>query len=179
MNQWINPLYPLGFPLIHPLMELPHTPGCVVCGRANPHGLKLSLHVDPETGIVTTEFTPRAQHVGFEGIVHGGVLSTVLDEAMVWAATWAGRRFCVAAEMTVRFKKIATLDVPLRVAARVTESRGKLVQTAGELADGDSLVATATGKYVRMSEADHRKFCDTFVDEPQTVAAADSLRHAV
>lgn len=159
-------------------MELPHTPGCVVCGRANPHGLKLSLHVDPDTGVVSAEFIPRAQHVGFEGIVHGGILSTVLDEAMVWAATWAGRRFCVAAEMTVRFRKIAALDVPLRVAARVTESRGKLVQTAGELSDGDGApVATATGKYMRMSEAEHRKFCDTFVGEAQTADAARMLRH--
>ena len=78
-----------------PRIELPHTAGCLVCGRDNPHGLHLSLHVDPDSGIVTVDFIPLAEHIGFEGIIHGGVLATVLDEAMVWAATWAGRRFCV------------------------------------------------------------------------------------
>ena len=88
-----------------PLLQLPHTAGCLVCGRDNPHGLRLDLHVDPETGIVRIEFAPRREHIGFEGVVHGGVLATVLDEAMVWAATWAARRFCVCAELTTRCGK--------------------------------------------------------------------------
>ena len=60
-------------------MELPHTAGCLVCGRQNPHGLGLSLHVDEGSGVVSVEFAPRPEHIGFEGIVHGGVLATVLD----------------------------------------------------------------------------------------------------
>src|SRR4051794_35478026 len=100
-------------------MELPHTAGCVVCGRQNPHRLGLSLHVDEGSGVVSVEFTPRPEHIGFEGIVHGGVLATVLDEAMVWAATWAGKRFCVAGEMTIRFQKSAAVGHLLRCEARV------------------------------------------------------------
>ena len=69
-------------------LELPHTAGCVACGPFNPHGLRLSLFVDPQSGIVRTEFTPETAHIGFEAVLHGGVLSTVFDEAMVWAATW-------------------------------------------------------------------------------------------
>ena len=67
-------------------MELPHTAGCLVCGRQNPHGLKLSLHVDEATGIVRMDFAPRPEHIGFEGIVHGGVLATLIDTATFWAA---------------------------------------------------------------------------------------------
>src|SRR3954463_7832376 len=45
-------------------MELPHTVGCLVCGRQNLQGLGLSLNVD-EGGLVWTEFTPRREHIGF------------------------------------------------------------------------------------------------------------------
>src|SRR3954452_18766193 len=98
-----------------PMLELPHTPGCLVCGRENPHGLHLSLHVDPAAGVIAVTFTPRPEHIGFVGIVHGGVVATVLDEAMVWAAIWACRRACVAGGMAGRFPAGA----PGRVRGRV------------------------------------------------------------
>src|SRR5687767_15623921 len=60
-------------PVTHFPMELPHTAGCLVCGRQNPHGLRLSLDVDESSGVVRVDFTPRPEHIGFEGIVHGGV----------------------------------------------------------------------------------------------------------
>src|SRR4051794_29993970 len=77
-----------------PRIELPHTSGCLVCGRQNNYGLKMSLFVDPASGIVSIDFSPKPIHIGFEGIVHGGFLATLFDEAMVWAATWANKRFC-------------------------------------------------------------------------------------
>src|SRR5438309_6496532 len=132
-----------------PLLELPHTPNCLVCGRTNPHGLHLSLHVDPASNLVTTTLTPTRDHIGFEGIIHGGLLATVLDEAMVWAATWQGRRFCVCGEMTIRFRKAAEVGKPLIIRASVTSARSRMIQTSGQVMDqaGDVL-ATAEGKYV-------------------------------
>src|SRR3954447_15983192 len=115
------------------MLELPHTAGCLVCGRENPQGLKLSLNVDPDTGMVTTRFTPTGDHIGFEGIVHGGVIATVLDEAMVWAATWGGRRFCVCGEMTVRFRESAGVGEEVVVTARVDLARARLVATSGDV----------------------------------------------
>ena len=161
-----------------PPMELPHTSGCLVCGRDNPLGLRLALHVDPATGVVTTDFTPRPEHIGFEGIIHGGVLATVLDEAMVWAATWAGRRFCVCGEMTVRFRNSAAVGQPLSVQASVDPGRrARLIQTtASVLAAGGAVVAEATGKYVPVPEGRHRAVLQTLIDEPTTAPAAALLR---
>ena len=158
-------------------MELPHTAGCLVCGRENPHGLKLALHVDDATGVVRVAFTPRPEHTGFEGVVHGGVLATVLDEAMVWAAIWAGRRLCLAAELTVRFRRVAQVGEPLEAVARVTDARARLVQTAAELLKGPYPVTTATAKYIRLPEEEHQRFCGTFLDEPSTAQAAALLRN--
>ena len=167
-------------------MELPHTAGCLVCGWQNPHGLKLSLHVDAAAGgVVRTEFVPRPEHIGFEGIVHGGVLATVLDEAMVWAATWAGRRFCVAGELSVRFRKSATVGAPLRVEAKVESAASKrpgtprLIHASGVVLDSaGATIAEGTGKYMPVSPERHRDVVGTFVSEQQTAEAAAYLKEA-
>lgn len=160
-------------------MELPHTAGCMVCGRENPHGLRLDLHVDPAGGVVSTSFTPRPEHIGFVGVVHGGVIATVLDEVMVWAATWSGRRFCVCGEMTVRFRASAQVGRTLHIEARVDSFRPKLIQTSAEARDPDgAVVAIATGKYVSLPPDRNREFVKTLVDEPATQEAAGTLKAA-
>ena len=159
-----------------PLIELPHTSGCVVCGPRNPHGLHLHLFVDPATGIVQVPFTPIPEHIGFEGIIHGGVLATVIDEAMVWAATWAGRRFCVCGEMNVRFRQSAAVGQPLTITAQIESQRPKLIQTSAKITGSGGLLATAGGKYIPVSGDRHEAFVATLIDEPATQDAAAHLR---
>jgi acyl-coenzyme A thioesterase PaaI-like protein len=135
---------------------------------------------------VSAEFSPRPEHIGFEGIVHGGVLATVLDEAMVWAATWAGRRFCVCGEMSVRFRKSAGVGVLLRAEARVESAASKrpgtprLVHTSGSIVEvaGGATIAESTGKYVPVPPERNRHVIGTLVDEPQTRRTGDILRAA-
>ena len=161
------------------LLQLPHTARCLVCGRDNPHGLRLDLHVDRETGVVRVEFTPRPEHIGFEGVVHGGVLATVLDEAMVWAATWAGRRFCVCAELTTRFRREARVGAGLVVHARVETNRPRLLTTSATVTDqAGELVASGTAKYVPVPADRNRAFVRTLVPDPATDDAAGVLQSA-
>src|ERR1700683_2954324 len=119
------------------MLHLPHTAGCLVCGPGNPHGLHLNLHVDPQSGIVHVQFTPEIHHNGFEGVIHGGVVATVLDEAMVWAASWNCKRFCLCGERTARFRGIARPGVPLNCRASVKSSRARLLLTSAEALDED------------------------------------------
>ena len=158
-------------------MELPHTAGCLVCGRENPHGLRLHFHVDDSTGKVETLFTPTVHHIGFEGMIHGGVLATVLDEIMVWAATWKCKCFCVCAELSVRFRNSAIVGEELRVSAEVTEARSKITYTTGTVlnARGD-VVAVATGKYMTLPPERNKAFVATLISEPVTKAAHDALK---
>ena len=156
--------------------QLPHTANCVVCGRTNPHGLRLDLFVLPETGLVIAEFVPQPHHVGFESLVHGGVLATVLDEAMTWAATWVGKRFCVCGEMSLRLRQGVRVGERLRIEALVDYHRHKLVEPSAKLFDEyHKLLATASGRYVPVSPEQHGDFVKTFIDAPQTRAAADAL----
>jgi acyl-coenzyme A thioesterase PaaI-like protein len=148
----------------------------MVCGPGNALGLHLSLFVDPATGIVHVDFSPRAENIGFEGIAHGGMLATVFDEAMVWAATWNLKRFCVCGELSVRFRRPATVGEPFHLEAKVEMSRPKFVQTAATLRTPDhNIVAAALGKYVPMSAEQHQRVIQTFVDNESTRAAAAIL----
>lgn len=162
------------------MIQLPHTSGCLVCGRENPHGLKMDLHVEPETGLVRAEFTPTEHHAGFERIVHGGLIATVLDEAMVWAATWRVKRFCLCGELIVRFRQGAAPGQLLKIEASVETSRPRLVETAGKVFDGTGkLLVTAQGKYVPVTPEQHQAVTQTFATNPETEKAANYLRGVV
>lgn len=162
-----------------PLMELPHASGCFVCGRANTRGLRLDLRVHRENGMVYAAYTPAEQHEGFVGVVHGGLLAAVLDEAMTWAATWAGRRFCVCGEMTVRFRRPVAPGTPLLIAASVETKRNKLIETAASVTDASGhTVVSAEGKYVPVPPEKHAEFLAAMLDEPMTHEALAVLRGA-
>jgi acyl-coenzyme A thioesterase PaaI-like protein len=159
------------------LLELPHSLNCLVCGRNNPHGLKLFLHVDEETGHVRCDYIPRPEHVGFEGVIHGGMLATVFDEAMVWAATWRGRRFCLCGELTVRFRQTVHVGQSLIAVAQVDYSRPTLIETTAKMLDSaNSLIATAYGKYVPVAVDQHKSFVATLLEEPSTQQTLTILR---
>jgi uncharacterized protein (TIGR00369 family) len=163
-----------------PLAQLPHTAGCLVCGRDNPHGLHLNLHVDTSTGEVSAEWTPRPEHIGFQGIVHGGILATVLDEAMVWAATWSGKRFCVCGELNVRYRQSVSVGVPLVIQAKIEVVRSRLIEASGVIRDGADVVYTSgTGKYVPVPADRNAGFVRTLVPSPTAETALAALRDCV
>ena len=158
------------------LIDLPRTAGCIVCGPSNPHGLHLTSRVDPATGAVHTPFTPGPHHVGFDGLVHGGVLSTVADEAMVWAAIWAARRGCVAGELSVRFRRPSAPGDVLAVVATVTRTKARLIETAATITDAAGrTVATATAKYLAGTNEQTTAFLATLLVEPASTAARAHL----
>lgn len=134
------------------MQTLPHTRGCFVCGVANSHGLKLKFESDGK--IVRSQFTPQAEHIGFKGVVHGGILSTLLDEIMVWACAVDAKRFAFCAELNVRFLRPAVPGESLTATAEMTSNRrDKLFEARGELRNpaGD-VITIATGKYLPIKE---------------------------
>ncbi|MGO8720328.1 MAG: PaaI family thioesterase [Acidobacteriaceae bacterium] len=77
-------------------------PSCVVCGHQNPHGMHVTFTA--EANGVIAEWIPGKSWESFQGIVHGGVLSTLLDEAMSKAIIASGME-AFTAELRVRFKQ--------------------------------------------------------------------------
>jgi uncharacterized protein (TIGR00369 family) len=147
---------------------LPHTRSCFVCGESNPVGLKLRFHSDGRA--VHTRFTPRPEHIGFKGVVHGGLLATLLDEIMVWACAVQTKQFAFCAEMNVRFLKPARPDEEVFAAGELSANKRRLFEAKAELrnAAGEILV-TATGKYMPAPNADVTAMAADFVDDPRWV----------
>ena len=123
---------------------------CFVCGEKNPQGLKLELRMDAERREAETEVTFPEHLQGWEKIVHGGMLATVLDEAMIYAALAAGRT-CITGEITIRFLKPAGTGIPLKVRGRFREDKGRLVLAESEVLDPEGEpVARASGKLFKI-----------------------------
>src|SRR5882672_11297965 len=135
------------------MQELPHTHSCFVCGESNPLGLKLRFHTDGR--VVTTRFTPHAEHIGFKGVVHGGLIATVLDEIMVWACAVQTKKFAFCAELNVRFVTPLKPGQEVLVTGELVADRKRLFEAKAEVRDSNGVVyATGSGKYLPIKEMD-------------------------
>jgi acyl-coenzyme A thioesterase PaaI-like protein len=123
--------------------------GCFGCGDDNPIGLHLRFAAVGDT--VRASFTPGPDHQGFGSIVHGGIISTILDEAMAWATAHAGF-WAMTGDMRVRFHRPLNIEELAVVTAHMSGARSRIVTTAGRLgleSDG-SLVATSTATFAKV-----------------------------
>ena len=83
---------------------------CFACGPKNPFGLKLSFREQDDTYL--SEFTGQQQHQGYDGIMHGGIVSTLLDEIMA-RYLYAKGMNAVTARLEIRYNKPTPIGVPL------------------------------------------------------------------
>jgi acyl-coenzyme A thioesterase PaaI-like protein len=151
-------------------MQLPYTKDCFVCGVHNPHGLHLRFHRQGEE--VHADFTPAPHHAGFRDIVHGGIISTALDEAMFWAAASTTKRFCLAAELNVRFLQKVSVGEKYLIVAKLDADRGRIWHSSAELQDAAGKVcARATCKQMPMDIAAMKRAAVDFLPDPATAEA--------
>ncbi len=147
------------------MKPLPHTHSCFVCGDANPLGLKLRFETDGQ--VVRAKFTPRAEHVGFKSVVHGGLTATVLDEIMVWACAVATKQFAYCAELNVRYLQPLSPGTETIVTGELVANRkGKIFEASGRLqAANGQISAEATGKYLPIKNVDLSRLVADFVGD--------------
>jgi acyl-coenzyme A thioesterase PaaI-like protein len=112
----------------------------------------LVLHVERGRSWVELTLEPRFQ--GWDGIAHGGILCTILDEVMAWALVGEDN-WGLTARLNVDFKRPIEVGQGLRADGWITRSRRRIVDTAAEIRDAvsGSVLVTATGVYVAADEA--------------------------
>ena len=124
---------------------------CLVCGLQNSFGLSASFF-ELENDELLAVFKPSEEHQSYPGRLHGGMVSTILDETIGRAImdANAGKFWGVTVEISVRFKKPVPLDQELRVIARITRDSKRVFEGTGELLLPDGTVAAeARGKYLK------------------------------
>lgn len=124
----------------------PEYRGCFACGQDNPIGLKLTFAC--QDGAAHAVFVPSPEHQGYPGRLHGGLICTLLDEAMAYAMKTSGQEGYTA-RLEVRFHRAVRLKEPVTVEAHVVRTRGRLVELEARLLDtSGTALATAAGKYI-------------------------------
>jgi uncharacterized protein (TIGR00369 family) len=101
---------------------------CFVCGEKNERGLKLSFEFDRERKRIKTVFKPQEWQQGFEGIIHGGFLATLLDEVMVKLSYEIGIP-AVTAEMNIRFIEPTRIDKDIIVTGEIMRETKRIIYT--------------------------------------------------
>ena len=131
----------------------PHN--CFACGELNEIGLHLQLNLEPDR--CWTELVMPRRFEGWEGIIHGGILCTVLDEVMAWTLV-VHDNWGVTARMSIDFCKPVIVGQSIRAEGWIKEARRRIQVTAGRIVDAETGVelATAEATYVAASEARKR-----------------------
>jgi uncharacterized protein (TIGR00369 family) len=119
---------------------------CFVCGTKNALGLQLKFKMDAERLQAESQVNFPHHFQGWANVIHGGLISTVLDEAMVKAAA-ASHINCVTAEMTIKFKKPVLPDTAYEVQGRIVARKKPILLAEGSLRDkNQTLLASASAK---------------------------------
>ena len=120
---------------------------CFGCGPANPHGLQLKFSIAPDHSVVCSA-SLNEFYEGPPGYLHGGIIATLLDEAM----SKANRAYGVTAmtrQMSVDYLRPVPSNAPIRIQGQVTHSERRKHWTTAQIEDADGIIlAKATGLFI-------------------------------
>jgi uncharacterized protein (TIGR00369 family) len=148
---------------------------CFACGDSNPIGMH--LHIELGEGTASTTWTPGRDFVGWEDKVHGGLLTTLLDEVMAWAPSsydsWA-----VTAEMSIRFRSPANPGETLSARGWVERRRRRIYHVRGEVRGADGrMVAEAEGRFLGASPSQKADLKARYIAPPKAIDATKTTRN--
>lgn len=117
---------------------------CFVCGPSNPVGLRLQFRL--EDGVCLSEFTPGEHHCGYDGVTHGGLIFSALDDVMAnWLFLKGFKAF--TAKCDIRYRDALPVGTPVRLEGHCLKQKARLTQMKGLMIRED------TGDTVAETEA--------------------------
>jgi acyl-coenzyme A thioesterase PaaI-like protein len=131
----------------------PNSRMCFICGTENPIGLKVIFETDGKH--VWAQFTPREEHQGYPGVLHGGITFALLDEVIGRAAIGTEHeQWMMTAKAEMRFRKPVPIGEELTLMGELTRIRSRTVEGRGELRLSDGSVAVeAMALYIKVPES--------------------------
>ena len=128
-----------------------HHPHCLLCGAQNNRGLQVPFRAC-EDGSVTASLTIHTELQGYRGVAHGGIVTSLLDAAMVNCLFTHGI-VAMTAELVVRFMHPVAVDQPAEVRAWQRSNRSPLHGMSATLTQGPRVAARATAKFMVVPDA--------------------------
>ena len=122
---------------------------CFACGKANPIGLKLEFERTDEECSAT--FIPQREHQSYDGRMHGGLISTLLDEVMGNYLYIATGKPAYTAKIEVRFRQPVFIGEKIKAVARLKRKKGRLVEMTAQIIKEDGVLA---------AEAEAKMMCE-------------------
>ena len=129
---------------------------CFACGKNNPEGMRLRFNYDEDRDCFVSRFRLGKRYTGPPGHCHGGIIATILDEAM-GKMNKARNVVAVTAEMTVNYLKPVPLNRPLRVESREVSVKGRRHVNMAEILNQKGEVL-ARGKGLFIAIDPHKMF---------------------
>jgi acyl-coenzyme A thioesterase PaaI-like protein len=106
------------------------------------------MHFDYEPDVARCRVVPKPYFSGWRDMLHGGVVATLLDEAMAHA-TLAGGVRAVTARLEVRFRKAVPVGPPLLLEGKIVRRRGKMLDALATLSGEDgTLYAEGSSRFI-------------------------------
>jgi len=128
---------------------------CFACGQHNPYGLQMVFRL--EDNAVVSDFFPREEYQGFPGMIHGGIVAVVLDEALNRTSLLTNHpAWTMTGRLDIRYRRYVPYGPLLRVRAMLGMQRGRMVRASGKLtlAEDERVVfAEAQGSFMALDAA--------------------------
>ena len=128
---------------------------CFACGQRNPFGLQLVFRL--ENGTIVADFQPREEHQGFPGVIHGGIVASVLDETLGRTSILSENpEWTMTGRLEVRYRRYVPYGPRLRVRASLGKQRRRMVQATGVLTlaeDEQTILADAQGTFLTLTSS--------------------------
>jgi uncharacterized protein (TIGR00369 family) len=120
---------------------------CLLCGRQNPRSLSLVFRAG-EGGAVRAQFKGSPEFQGYDGILHGGVVASLLDAAMTHCLFHRGIQ-AVTGDLQIRYIKPVPFDAVLDIQASVISSKTPLHYLQAEIIHNGCIMAWAKAKFMQ------------------------------
>lgn len=117
-----------------------------MCGKANPIGLKIDFSYD-ESGAAYAELSVDKVFEGYPDLVHGGILSTLMDEVMAKAVIHSGK-IAVTARLTVTYRKALAPGRRVIIKGWITRAKSRSLTAAANISDESGVYAEAEALFI-------------------------------
>jgi uncharacterized protein (TIGR00369 family) len=130
----------------------PNSRMCFICGLQNPVGLHMAIYNDHDSNCIYSNIVIPDEYQSYPGVVHGGIVATMLDEISGRATIMDGndQNLMVTVKLEVKYRRPTPTNTPLKVIGRVVSQNETRAKVAGEiqLADG-TVTASCEGLLAR------------------------------